>query len=193
MTPGVPAPGIKGAWSAGLLGGACAAWSVVPLRHTGLASAALLLAVACAAMGALRLPLAGVAAPDRIFVPLPLRIWAAFLKLVRRPPWEGGTILAVLWLEVLHPARPWHTAVLGVALVAFLLAVHLSESRATPRVLRPQARLLATGACLLAAGAGAAMIPAASAGGAAGWLRAIAACAAVGAAALVIPLTRTRA
>jgi len=29
-----------------------------------------------------------------------------------------GTVLAVLWLEVQHRARPWHTAVLGAALVA---------------------------------------------------------------------------
>jgi len=33
-------------------------------------------------------------------------------------PWEEGALLAVLWLEVLHPSRPWHTAVLGAALIA---------------------------------------------------------------------------
>jgi hypothetical protein len=187
--PGLPAPGTRAliAWAAGLLGAACVAWSAAPPGHTGMAKAALVLAIACAAMGALRLPLARVAVPGGIFVSLPLRIWAGFLQLVRRPPWEEGTVLMVLWLEILHPARPWHTAALGAALVAFLLAVHLSESHAPPRVLRPQARMLAAATFLLAAGAGAAMIPA---GGAADWLRVIAACAAVAAAALVVPLAR---
>lgn len=177
-------------WPGALLGGACVAWSAAPLPGTRLAALALFLAVVCAVMGALRLALAGAATPQDIFLPVPLRIWAGFLEVVRVPPWEEGTIAAVLWLEVQHPARPWHTAVLGAALIAYLLAVHLSESRASPRILRAQAPLLAAGACLLAAGAGAAMIPAAGAGGAPDWLRGLAAVAAVAAAVLVVPVSR---
>lgn len=179
------------AWAACLLGAACVAWSAAPLPGTGLAGLALFLASACAGMGALRLLLARVTVPDDIFTSLPQRMGAAFLLAVRQPPWEECAVLSVLWLEVMHPARPWHTAGLGAALAAYLLAVHLGESRATPRVLRPQAPALAAGVLLLAAGAGAAMIPAVSAGGVSDWLRALAACAAVAAAALVVPLART--
>jgi len=178
------------AWAGGLLGGACVAWSAAPLPGTRLAALALSLAVVCAVLGALRLALAGVAAPEDIFISVPLRIWVGLLGVVRVPPWEEGTIVATLWLEVQHPARPWHTAVLGAALIAYLLAVHLDESRALPRVLRPQAPLLAAGACLLAAGAGAAMIPAVGTGGAPDWLRGLAAVAAVAAAVLVVPVSR---
>ena len=55
----------------------------------------------------------------------------------------AAAVLAVLWLEVQHPARPWHTAVLGALLMAYLLTVHLDESGATPRTFRRQAPLLA--------------------------------------------------
>jgi hypothetical protein len=178
------------AGAASLLAGACVAWSAIPLRPTGLAELALFLAVACAVLGVLRLVLASVVAPDEAFASGPERIWARFLLLLRRLPEEEGTVLAVLWLEVQHRARPWHTAVLGAALVAYLLAVHLDESRARPGALRRQAPLLAVGAGLLAAGAGAAMIPAVGAGAGPDWLRVLAAAAAVSAALLVVPLTR---
>jgi hypothetical protein len=181
---------ITTAGAASLLAGACVAWSAMPLRPAALAKLALVLAVGCAALGVLRLALASVAAPGDIFVSGPLRIWARFLLVLRLLPEEEGTVLAVLWLEVQHPARPWHTAVLGAALVAYLLAVHLDESRATPRALRRQAPLLAAGACLLAAGAGAAMIPAVGTGAGPDWLRVLASAAAVSAALLVVPVTR---
>ena len=48
---------------------------------------------------------------------------------------------------------------LGAALIAYLLATHLAESGARPRVLRPQGRVLAGGAVLLALGAAAGMVP----------------------------------
>ena len=75
-------------------------------------------------------------------------------------PWAEGLVIAVLVLEALHRPRPWHTALLGVALVAYLLAVHLAESAARPAVLRPQAPLLAAGLGLLVLAAAAAMLPA---------------------------------
>ena len=178
--------------AATLLAGACVAWSAIPLPPTGLAQLALGLAVGCAVLGVLRLALASAPAPDDMFTSAPERAWARVLLLVRLLREEEGVVLAVLWLEVQHPARPWHTAVLGAALVAYLLAVHLDESRARPGTLRRQAPLLAAGAALLAAGAGAAMIPAvgAGAGGGADWLRVLASVAAVSAALLVVPVTR---
>ena len=102
-------------------------------------------------------------------------------------PWEEGALLAVLWLEVLHPSRPWHTAVLGAALIAYLLATHLAESGASPRALRPQVRVLAVGAALLALGAGAGMLPAAGPGAGSALLRLVAAGALIAAAGLVLP------
>jgi hypothetical protein len=102
-------------------------------------------------------------------------------------PWEEGTLIAVLWLEVLHPARPWHTAMLGAALVAYLLATHLAESGASPGALRPQARVLAAGAGLLALGAAAGMVPAAGPGAGSALLRVVAAGALILAAGLVLP------
>ena len=64
--------------------------------------------------------------------------------------------------------------------------------RDTPRaeaapLLRNHAKVLIVGACLLALGAGFAMIPAASAGGGSAILRVIAAVAVVAATALVLP------
>jgi hypothetical protein len=180
---------ITTAGAASLLAAACVAWSAIPLRPTGPAKLALFLAVACAALGVLRLALASVAVPAGIFLSGPQRIWVRFLLLLRLLPEEEGTVLAVLWLEVQHPARPWHTAALGAALVAYLLAVHLDESGSTPRALRRQAPLLAVGACLLAAGAGAAMIPAVGAEAGPDWLRVLASAAAVGATLLIVPVT----
>jgi len=85
---------------------------------------------------------------------------------------------AAKWLEVLHPARPWHTAALGAALTAYLLITHIAESGAdVGPLLRRQAKLLAVGACLLALGAGFAMIPASAPGAGSAILRVIAAAA----------------
>jgi len=61
--------------------------------------------------------------------------------------------------QALHPARPWHTALLGLALLAFLFAVHLAETRAEPAVLRGQLPLIAAGVGLMALSIGAAALP----------------------------------
>ena len=85
------------------------------------------------------------------------------------------------------PSRPWHTAILGAALVAYLLATHLAESGASPRALRPQRRVLAAGVVLLALGAGAGMLPAISPGAGSALLRLLAAAALITAGGLVLP------
>ena len=177
---------IRGA--AALLGAGCVVWAAAPLVHGGWAGLALVLAIAGVAAGALRLALAGIPAPEDTFLlPVPVRAWLRFLEMLRRVPWEEGAVVALVWLEVMHRSRPWHTAVLGAALLAYLLATHLAESDASPGALRPQARVLAVGAGLLALGAGAGMLPATGPGPGSALLRLVAAGALIAAAALVLP------
>ena len=155
-----------------LLGAGCVVWAAAPLVHGGWAG----------------LALAGIPAPEDTFLlPVPVRAWLRFLEMLRRVPWEEGAVVALVWLEVMHRSRPWHTAVLGAALLAYLLATHLAESDASPGALRPQARVLAVGAGLLALGAGAGMLPATGPGPGSALLRLVAAGALIAAAALVLP------
>jgi len=172
-----------------LLGAACVAWTAVPPRHTGLAALALVVSIIAVVAGALRLALADVPQPEDGFFPsAPVRTWLTFLAVLRGLPWEEIAVVALLWLEVQHPARPWHTAALGFGLAAYLLAVHIAESGAPAgRLLRRQAKVLLAGACLLALGAGFAMLPAAGPGAGSALLRVLAAAAVVAAAALVLP------
>ena len=175
-----------------LLGAACIAWTAIPPRHTGLAALALVVSIIAVVAGALRLALADVPQPaDGFFPSAPVRTWLTFLAVLRGLPWEEIAVVALLWLEVQHPARtwsPWHTAALGFGLAAYLLAVHIAESGASAgRLLRRQAKLLVAGTCLLALGAGFAMLPAAGPGAGSALLRVLAAAAVVAAAALVLP------
>jgi hypothetical protein len=176
---------------AALLGGGCVAWAAsgpAPLVSRGWAGFALAAAIACVAAGALRLALIAVPVPeDSFLLPGPVRAWLRFGEMLRQVPWEEGAVAAVLWLEVLHASRPWHTAVLGAALIAYLLVTHLAESGSPARVLRPQARVLAAGAVLLALGAGAGMLPAAAPGPGSALLRLVAAGALIAAGGLVMP------
>jgi hypothetical protein len=176
---------------AGLLGAGCVAWAAAPLVNSGWAGFALFLAILGVAAGALRLVLARVPTPEETYLlSAPARFWLKFLDILRLVPWEEGALVAILWLEVLHRARPgwpWHTAVLGAALISYLLATHLAESGASPEALRPQARVLAIGAGLLALGAGAGMLPAVGPGAGSALLRLVAAGALIAAAGLVLP------
>jgi hypothetical protein len=171
-----------------LLGAGCVVWAAAPLLHKGLATLALVLASCGVAGGALRLILGGVPVPhDTFLLPAPLRAWLWFLETLRQVPWEEGAVIAIVWLEVLHSSRPPHTAILGAALIAYLLVTHLAESDATVTSLRPQVRVLAVGAGLLALGAGAGMLPAAGPGAGSALLRLVAAAALIAAAGLVLP------
>ena len=186
--PRLPGDAVARCAAAGLLGAGCVTWAAVPQVHRGTAGLALFLAIFGVAAGTLRLALSAVPAPeDSYLLPAALRVWLRFLEALRLVPWEEGALLAVLWLEVLHPSRPWHTAVLGAALIAYLLATHLAESGASPGVLRPQARVLAAGAALLALGAAAGMLPAAGPGAGSALQRLAAAAARNAAAGLVLP------
>jgi hypothetical protein len=177
--------------AAALLGAGCVAWAVsgsTPLVNRGWAGFALFVAIAGVAAGALRLALIAVPVPaDSFLLPGPLRVWLRILEVLRQVPWEEGAVVGVLWLEVLHRSRPPHTALLGAALIAYLLATHLAESGSLPRVLRPHTRVLAAGAVLLALGAGAGMLPAVAPGAGSALLRVLAAGALIAAAGLVLP------
>ena len=171
-----------------LLGAGCLIWAALPAAPGGWAGFTLTLAIAGVAAGGLRLALAAVPVPDESYWPSPgVRAWRAFLDVMRQVPWEEGAVIGIAWLEVLHPSRPWHTAVLGAGLIAYLLVVHLAESDARLATLRPQARVLGLGAVLLALGAGAGMLPAAGPGAGSALLRLVAAGALIAAAGLVLP------
>ena len=171
-----------------LLGAGCLIWAALPAAHGGWAGFTLTLAIAGVAAGGLRLALAAVPVPDESYWPSPgVRAWRASLDMVRLVPWEEGAVIGIAWLEVLHPSRPWHTAVLGAGLTAYLLVVHLAESDARLATLRPQARVLGLGAVLLALGAAAGMLPAAGPGAGSALLRLVAAGALIAAAGLVLP------
>jgi len=72
--------------------------------------------------------------------------------------------------------------------VAYLLAVHIAESGAPAgQLLRRQAKVLVAGACLIAVGAGFAMLSATGPGASSALLRVLAAAAVIAAAALVLP------
>jgi hypothetical protein len=183
-----PASGVAVRAGAALLGAGVVVWAAVPVAHEPWARFALFVAIAGVAAGALRLALIAVPVPeDSFLLPGALRTWLRFLAVLRQVPWEEGAVAAVLWLEVLHASRPWHTAVLGAALIAYLLATHLAESGSLPRVLRPHTRVLAAGAVLLALGAGAGMLPAAAPGAGSALLRLVAAGALIAAGGLVLP------
>jgi hypothetical protein len=192
-TPATQRPGLLSAagprLAALLLGAACVAWSAAPLRNGGWPTVALTVAIVAVTAGGLRLALADVPEPDEVYLLSGwMRAWLNFLALLRTLAWEEIAVAAVLWLEVQHPARPWYTAALGAGLTAYLLITHIAESGADPApMLRRHAKLLALGACLLALGAGFAMIPAATPGAGASLLRVLAAAAVIAAAALVIP------
>jgi hypothetical protein len=174
--------------AAGLLGAACCAWAAWPLTGTLpkvlLVVAALLVLADLIRLAALGVPLSEVDA----FSSLGLRVARWLNTAISELPAAEGAAVAVLVCEVAHRSRPWHTGLLGAALLCYLLATHLAESRARLRVLRPQLPALAAGLGLLILGVGAALIPAAAPGVASGLLRVLAAVAAIAAGALALPL-----
>jgi uncharacterized membrane protein YczE len=114
-------------------------------------------------------------------------------NVLRGLPWAEGLIIAVLVLEALHRSRPWHTALLGVALLAYVVAAHLAQARMPPAALAGQLPVIAAGVGLLALAVGAAALPRLHAGPASELLRILAVLAAVAAAGLALPTGSRRA
>ncbi|HTT50412.1 MAG TPA: hypothetical protein VMH35_03295 [Streptosporangiaceae bacterium] len=180
---------------AALLGAGCVAWAAVPTGGAAGRAGPAVTALAAVFMAgsACQLALATVRRPDTSGYPGPLaRLGARCLDVLRRVPWAEAGTLAVLALEALHPARPWHTALLGAALTGYLFAVHLAESTSgrgeEVAILRSQAPVLAAGLGLLVLAAGSALLPGAGTGPAGDGLRAAAAVAAALACALALPV-----
>jgi hypothetical protein len=179
---------VRATVAAGLLAALSVAWAALPTggARAGL-RAALVIAAICAAASLGRLALGDLEVGGQPFDGPLKRMAVQGAHLLRSLPWAETMLVAVLILEALHPSRPWHTAVLGVALLAFLLAAHLAESGSPPSVYRPQLPVIAAGLGLLVLAVGAAALPLPPAGPAANLLRAAAVVAAVIAAALALP------
>ncbi len=185
----------------GLLVAGMLTWAALPMAgaHSG-AKPALIAAICCAVLGLTRLGIAGfgigstrpdkalVRPSDELLVSGPERLWRQAVNVLASVPWPQLVIVAVLGLEALHPRRPWHTAVLGVVLLGYLVALHLAESGARLAVFRPQLPLIAAGIGLAALSVAAAALPSSASGSGSGWLAVLAAIAAVVAAALALPV-----
>lgn len=118
-----------------------------------------------------------------------LERWRRYLITgVRSAPWAEVMTVAVLVLEAEHAHQPWHTGVLLIALLGYLLAVHLAETGAAPGTLRAQLPPLAAGIGLAVLAIGAGEVRGLSAGPVATTVRIIAAAAAVTAIGLVVPV-----
>jgi hypothetical protein len=175
--------------AAGLLGAACCAWAAIPLLTGALWTALLIVTVLFVLADVLRLATAMLPISQvDVFSSLGLRVASRAYALLNGVPSAEAATVAVLILEVSHASRPWHTGVLGAALVCYLFATHLAETGASPRVLRPQLPALAAGLGLLILGTAAALVPAAAPSLGSGLLRVLAAVAAIVAGALALPL-----
>jgi hypothetical protein len=185
-----PAGSVRLITASGLLAAGIVAWAAIPMAGAEAgARLALLAAVGCGILAVLQLVLSRLEPPEpAVFTPVLGQLAHRISAAVLAAPWPEGMLIATLALEALHRSRPWHTAVLGAALIAFLLAVHCAESGARLRVLRPQLPLLAAGAGLLVLAVGAAALPGLGTGPAAVLLRVLAAIAALVVGGLAVPL-----
>jgi hypothetical protein len=173
------------------LAAAVTAWSALPL-HTGGAGTrvALIFTIAATVLSMARLAVAAVPPlADRELATLPERLAEGVLDLLRTAQWAEGVIVGALVLEALHPSRPWHTALLGVALLAYLLAIHLAETRTRPGALRAQLPIIAAGCGLLAVAVGVAYLPALPSGASSVLILSVAIIATVVIAAMSVPGT----
>jgi hypothetical protein len=178
----------RGLAAVALLTAITIAWAALPVAgaKAGI-RVALVVAVICAAASLADLAIGDTVIGGDAFDPLVVRLAAQAAHIVRTLPWSEVMIIAILILEALHQSRPWHTAVLGVALLAYLFAAHLAETAARPGLLGPQLPVIAAGLGLLALAVGAAALPPLHAGPAAEVLRVLATIAAVLAGALALP------
>lgn len=174
--------------AATLLAAIAIAWAAAPAdgARSGF-RLALVLAIVCGVASLGRLAVGDAQIGGDAFDPVPLRAAGQVASWLRGAPWSEGLIIAILALEALHHSRAWHTALLGVALLAYLFATHLAETSARPGTLAPQLPVLAAGLGVLVLAIGAAALPAPAAGPGADLLRALAVLAAVIAGALALP------
>jgi hypothetical protein len=191
-----PVPVGSGAWrmvaATALLTAASVSWAAYPL-DTGRPGTKITVVVAIAA-GVLTIAQVAMVNVPRSeayeFGPTYIRYADWLLSFIRGIPWPEIVVVTLVVLEALHRAKPWHTGILGVALLAYLFAVHLAETGARPSVLRAQLPVIAAGIGLLAIAVGVASVHEATTGAAFTALRMLAIVVAVVAAALVVPVGR---
>jgi hypothetical protein len=171
-----------------VLTAALISWAAIPGRPGTGPRIALVCAAVAAAASIAQLALAGIPVSGDPVISVADRIIGNLGSVIRVIPWPEAVTVAVLVLEVQHPARAWHTGLLGLALLGYLFAVHLVETGARARVLRPQLPLLAAGSGLLALAVGAAAVPTVPPGWASAVVRAVAIAAAVVTGLLVVPV-----
>jgi hypothetical protein len=172
-----------------LLTAALIVWAALPGKPGTGPRLALICAGVAGLAGLAQLAVAGIPLAVDPIGSLAERSLARFGLSLQAVPWAEVMIVAVLVLEVQHPARAWHTGLLGVALLGYLFAVHLAETGAPARVLRPQLPLLAAGLGLLGLAVGAAAVPTLPSGSASAVVRVIAVGAAVLVGVLVVPVS----
>jgi hypothetical protein len=176
-----------------LLAAALIVWAAAPVSGGRAGTRlALIVAVICAVASTGRLAIGEDPIQRGPFDPLHLRLLASVADVMRALPWAEGLIIAVLTLEARHGSRPWHTGVLGAALLAYLIAAHLTQARSAPAALAGQLPVIAAGAGLLVLAVGAAALPAPHAGPVTELLRILAVLAAVAAGGLALPVSTRR-
>ncbi len=164
-------------------------WAAWPLSGGSAGTqVTLVIAIATGAMSVAQLALGATVAhrPERFSAADRLAHQLAIL--VAMLSWAEIMSVGVLVLETLHKSRPWHTAVLAVALTGYLLAVHLAETQTGVGVLRAQLPLLGAGVGLTALAVGAAALPGLPAGPGTTFIRTVAVVLAVIVAGLAIPV-----
>ena len=146
--------------AAATLGAAVIWWAAGPLSGGGSGTRlTLVIAIAAGAMSLAQLAVAATVTRHPDGLSAADRIAAHATGLVTMLPWAELMTVAVLVLEALHNSRPWHTAVLAVALTSYLLAVHLAETDAGASTLRALLPLLSVGLGLTALSVGSAALP----------------------------------
>ncbi|HEU5416104.1 MAG TPA: hypothetical protein VFV41_00330 [Streptosporangiaceae bacterium] len=176
--------------AAGLLAALIIAWAAVPAAGARPGTRITIIIAVISAIASLgRLATADAQVGGHAFDTLPVRAAAQAIMATKFLPWSEILIVAVLVLEALHQHGAWHAGVLGVAVLAYLFAVHLGESGTRLRALAPQLPVLAAGLGVLVLAVAAAVLPQLT-GGPGELLRVLAVTAAVVAAALALPVTR---
>ncbi len=170
-------------------GGAVLWWAAVPLSGGGGGTKlTLAIAIATGVMTVAQLAVAATVTRHPDGLTMADRIAQQATGLVMMLPWAELMTVAVLVLEALHSSRPWHTAVLAVALTGYLLAVHLAETDAGASTLRALLPLLSAGLGLTVLSVGSAALPDLPAGPVATFIRISAVVLAAVAAGLAVPV-----
>ncbi|HEX3492707.1 MAG TPA: hypothetical protein VHU92_25415, partial [Streptosporangiaceae bacterium] len=133
-----------------LLAAVMITWAVAPVSGGGPGTRlALIAAVICAAASVGRLAIGEEPVSSSPFDPFYVRFTNSVAGVLHALPWAECLLVAVLALEALHHTKPWHTAVLGFALLAYVFAVHLAQARTSPAALAGQLPVIAAGVGLL--------------------------------------------